>query len=77
MKVKIYDQIINDIMDDIHYGNLKPGEKLPTYAELAKKYSTSIVTVRKSISSLINKGSSVSHHRPILTRRSPRSALRT
>ena len=56
MKVKIYDQIINDIMDDIHYGNLKPGEKLPTYAELAKKYNTSIVTVRKSISSLINKG---------------------
>lgn len=56
MKVKIYDQIINDIMDDIHFGNLKPGEKLPTYTELAKKYNTSVVTVRKSISSLINKG---------------------
>ena len=37
MKVKIYDQIINDIMDDIHYGNLKPGDTRPTYAERAKK----------------------------------------
>lgn len=56
MKVKLYDQIINDIEADIRSGRLKPGAQLPTYSELAARYSTSIVTVRKSIASLVNKG---------------------
>lgn len=56
MKIKIYDQIVNDIEDSIRNGTLKPGEKLPTYNEMATKYQTSIVTVRKSIAALVSNG---------------------
>lgn len=56
MKIKIYDQIISDIIHDINQGTLKANDKLPTYSELASKYHTSAVTVRKSIAKLINKG---------------------
>ncbi|MEG0378614.1 MAG: GntR family transcriptional regulator, partial [Eubacterium sp.] len=56
MKIKKYDEIINDIMADIHSGVLKPHEKLPTNNALAEKYNTSGVTVRKSIAALINRG---------------------
>lgn len=56
MKIKIVDRISKDIIDSIHNGGLKPGDKLAPYSELAKQYGTSIVTVRKSISSLVNKG---------------------
>lgn len=56
MKIKIWDKIVNDILSDINQGILKPNEKLPTNQELAKKYNTSGVTVRKSIAILINKG---------------------
>ena len=56
MKIKIYDQIITDITASINAGTLKPGDKLPTYPELAKQYNTSAVTVRKSIAKLITQG---------------------
>lgn len=56
MKIKICDQIVNDILSDIRQGVLKPKEKLPTNQELAEKYKTSGVTVRKSIAILVNKG---------------------
>ncbi len=56
MKILIVDRISNDIINSIHAGNLKPGDKLASYSELAKKYNTSIVTVRKSISSLVTQG---------------------
>jgi|LGOV01.1.fsa_nt_gb GntR family transcriptional regulator len=56
MKEKICDRIVNDLLMEINKGLLKPKEKLPTNQELAKKYHTSVVTVRKSIGILINKG---------------------
>ena len=56
MKIKIYDKIVSDIEADIRSGALKPGERLPTYSELAAKYNTSIVTVRKSIADLVGAG---------------------
>ena len=54
--MKIYEQIEDDILKDIKNGLLKPNEKLPTNLELAEKYHTSGVTVRKSLAALVNKG---------------------
>lgn len=56
MATRIQDIIINDILQNIQEGNLKPGEKLPTNLELAQKYHTSGVTVRKSIAALVSRG---------------------
>ncbi|MDO4289365.1 MAG: GntR family transcriptional regulator [Eubacterium sp.] len=56
MKIKIYDRIVGDIENAIRSGALKPGEKLPPYSELAAKYCTSVVTVRKSITALVSSG---------------------
>jgi GntR family transcriptional regulator len=61
--VKIYERIENDILLDIKSGLLKPNEKLPTNQELAEKYQTSGVTVRKSLAALVNKGYLVSIER--------------
>nr|WP_320023991.1 GntR family transcriptional regulator [uncultured Acetobacterium sp.] len=63
MKVKIYERIVNDILSDIKSGLLKPNEKLPTNQELAEKYHTSGVTVRKSLATLVNKGYLISIER--------------
>lgn len=63
MKVKIYERIVNDILSEIRSGSLKPNEKLPTNQELAEKYNTSGVTVRKSLATLVNKGYLVSIER--------------
>ena len=54
--MKIYEQIENDILLDIKNGLLKANEKLPTNLELAEKFHTSGVTVRKSLAALVNKG---------------------
>lgn len=63
MKVKIYERIVNDILSEIRNGSLKPNEKLPTNQELAEKYNTSGVTVRKSLATLVNKGYLISIER--------------
>ena len=63
MKVKIYERIVNDILSEIRNGSLKPNEKLPTNQELAEKYDTSGVTVRKSLATLVNKGYLISIER--------------
>lgn len=61
--MKIYERIEKDILLDIKSGLLKPNEKLPTNQELAEKYRTSSVTVRKSLAMLINRGYLISIER--------------
>jgi GntR family transcriptional regulator len=43
------DQIIASIRDDITAGRLKPGDPLPTAAELRAQFNCSITPVREAI----------------------------
>ncbi|TNH21445.1 GntR family transcriptional regulator [Micromonospora orduensis] len=54
--VPTYRRIIADLRTAIDRGVLKPGEKIPTTKELAVKYDTSHVTVRKAVEILIEAG---------------------
>lgn len=56
MSMKIHEIIIEDLIDKITKGFYKADEQLPTNKILAKTYSTSEVTVRKSIAELSNRG---------------------
>lgn len=53
---KIHETIVDDIINKIAKGQLKSNQQLPTNKVLAKEYSTSEVTVRKSILELCNRG---------------------
>lgn len=49
----LYEQIVNDIKRRIARGELKPGDQLPTHAELARKYQVSLITVRSALANLV------------------------
>ncbi|MHB9071405.1 MAG: GntR family transcriptional regulator [Sedimentisphaerales bacterium] len=51
------------IYDQIKAGTLKPGEKLGSAQEIAKKFGTSFGSVRQSLESLARKGMVVRKHR--------------
>ena len=51
------------IFDQIKGGQLKPGEKIGSAREIAKKYGTSFGSVRQSLESLARKGMVVRKHR--------------
>ena len=55
-KVIKYKQIEDDILNDIHNGKLKPGDKIAAESALKKKYNVSTITVRKAFNDLINAG---------------------
>ena len=48
-----YLQIYDDIISDIHYGHLQPGDRLMTEEMLEHKYNVSRVTIRKALDKLI------------------------
>lgn len=52
----LWRQIRDDLRRQIQAGLLKPGEKLPSTRDLADKWETSPVTVRRAISSMIELG---------------------
>jgi GntR family transcriptional regulator len=52
----LYYRVKEDIKDQIERQELKPGDLLPTENYLCEKYKVSRVTIRKSISELINEG---------------------
>jgi DNA-binding LacI/PurR family transcriptional regulator len=52
----LYAQVERDIRRKIKDGKLKPGDQIGSYSELSKEYSVSIITVKKAVSNLINKG---------------------
>lgn len=49
---KTYRQIADDILDRIHRGELKPGDPLPSYRELAKQHGVGVSTASKAYSIL-------------------------
>lgn len=49
----LYEQIIRDIKNRIARGDLKPGDKLGTHQELAKKYQVSLITVKNALANLV------------------------
>lgn len=52
----LYEQVERDIMRQIKEKSLKPGDFIGTHAELSKKYSVSIITIKKALLNLINSG---------------------
>jgi len=54
--IPLYQQLMNQIEEKIAKGIYAPGERLQTETEMAKTYNVSIITVRKAISELIEKG---------------------
>ncbi len=51
-----YSQLANILLGEISSGNLRTGNKLPTEAQLCKRYNVSSMTVRRSINILIDQG---------------------
>lgn len=47
--VPLYQQLIEVIKNQISLGELKPGDRIPTEAELSKLYDISRITVRKAV----------------------------
>ena len=54
--VPLYFQLKKIIKDSIADGSLKPGDVIPTEAELMDKYNISRATIRQAISGLVNEG---------------------
>jgi DNA-binding GntR family transcriptional regulator len=54
--VAMYKQLTEIIKSQIESGQLKTGEKIPSEAELIKKYNVSRITVRAAISELVEDG---------------------
>lgn len=52
----LYVQLMNEVEKSILSGAYQPGDKLMTEAEMAKTYGVSLITVRKAIGSLTEKG---------------------
>ena len=54
--IPMYKQIVNLLNEKIEKGELKPGDKLPSEAELMEAYSVSRITIRSAISELEEDG---------------------
>lgn len=52
----LYVQLMEELQKDIENGVYKPGDKILTEAEMAKAYGVSLITVRKAVGSLMEKG---------------------
>lgn len=52
----LYVQLMNEIERDIQEGIYKAGDKIMTEAEMAKEYGVSLITIRKAVGSLMEKG---------------------
>lgn len=50
--VPLYRQLKNDLLHEIVSGSWKPGQKIPTEAELSRQYHVSRITVRRAIEEL-------------------------
>ena len=52
----LYQQIKQDLLDQINQHVLKPGDGLPSEAQLAAQYNVSRITIRRAIKDLIQQG---------------------
>jgi DNA-binding GntR family transcriptional regulator len=51
-----YEQVIDAIKEQIRSGQLKPGDKLPTTAQLEAQYDVSYGTLRTALMALMREG---------------------
>jgi len=52
----LYEQIVDDLKEKIASGDLKPGDRIETQSELARKYKVSLITVKNALALLVNEG---------------------
>lgn len=52
----LYVQLMDELETSIRNGVYKPGDKIMTEAEMAREYGVSLITVRKAVGSLMEKG---------------------
>lgn len=52
----LYVQLMEELETSIRNGVYKPGDKIMTEAEMTKEYGVSLITVRKAVGSLMEKG---------------------
>ena len=52
----LYVQLMEEIEKNIKNGIYKPGDRIMTESEMAREYGVSLITVRKAVGSLIEKG---------------------
>jgi DNA-binding LacI/PurR family transcriptional regulator len=52
----LYRQIVADIEEQVASGRLKPGDRIAPQNKLAKQYDVSLITVKKALAELANKG---------------------
>lgn len=52
----LYVQLMDELEASIRNGVYKPGDKIMTEAEMAREYGVSLITVRKAVGSLMEKG---------------------
>ena len=55
-RTPVYEQVIADITASIKAGTLKPGERLPTIAELCSQYRASPTPIRYALRILDERG---------------------
>jgi GntR family transcriptional regulator len=51
-----YQRVIDAITDDIATGRLRPGDRLPSTAQLAEAYRFSPGTIRRAVDILLDRG---------------------
>ncbi|MET8310914.1 winged helix-turn-helix domain-containing protein [Micromonospora sp. NPDC005173] len=51
-----YLRVVNAITEQIESGELTPGDKLPTYAQLAEQYKVSVSTAQAALRILRDRG---------------------
>ena len=50
--IQLYDEVVNQVKEEIKKGNLKTGEKLPSEQEMAKMFNVSRSTIREALTIL-------------------------
>jgi GntR family transcriptional regulator, transcriptional repressor for pyruvate dehydrogenase complex len=53
---RLYEQIVQQVEESIHKGELKPGDQLPPERELAEQFGVSRTAVREAVKALREKG---------------------
>jgi GntR family transcriptional regulator len=51
-----YRRVVDDITAKIEGGSLKPGQRLPTYVQLAEQYGVSVSTAQAALRILRDRG---------------------
>ncbi|MFG2059647.1 winged helix-turn-helix domain-containing protein [Micromonospora sp. NPDC048930] len=52
----VYEQVIDDVTASIRSGQLRPGDKLPSIAELCEQYEASATPIRLALRILDERG---------------------